>query len=152
MNADDFRALALELPEAIEGEHMKHPDFRVRGKIFASLWSDGRTGNVLLTPEQQASFVDADPDSFQPLNGAWGRQGGTRVVLSVASPARVRSALAAAWRNKAPATLAGQRDAPARRRRSTMLAKPTRAKSAKKKRSSGPKPTRSRRAPRRDDS
>jgi len=105
VNADDFRALALGLPEATEGEHMDHPDFRVRGKIFATLWTDGKTGVVMLTPEQQASFADSDPDAFQPAKGGWGKHGSTQVTLSAAPKARVKAALAAAWRNKAPKTL-----------------------------------------------
>lgn len=105
MKADDFRALALALPEATEGEHMDHPDFRVRGKIFATLWPDGKTAVVMLTPEQQASFADSDPDAFQPAKGGWGRSGSTQVTLSCAPKARVKAALAAAWRNKAPQAL-----------------------------------------------
>ncbi len=59
MTADQFRKLALRLPEALEGEHMGHPDFRVGGKIFATLGPRGDWGMVKLTPEQQAVFVGA---------------------------------------------------------------------------------------------
>ena len=71
MTADDFRKIALSLPEAIESAHMNHPDFRVRGKIFATLgYPDENWAVVKLTPEEQKSFVRADPDVFQPVKGA----------------------------------------------------------------------------------
>jgi hypothetical protein len=105
MKADKFRALALELPETEEGAHMGHPDFRVGGKIFASLGPGEAWGMVRLTPPEQAAFVGADPDAFTPLNGAWGKSGGTKVILQAAKVAPVRKALLAAWRNIAPEQL-----------------------------------------------
>jgi hypothetical protein len=102
MTADQFRTLALSFPEALEQTHMGHPDFRVRGKIFATLGPDASWGMVKLTPEQQASFIRMDPDVFQPASGAWGRRGSTIVHLSDADEASVRQALAIAWRNTAP--------------------------------------------------
>ena len=106
MKADRFRELALALPEAAESAHMDHPDFRVRGKIFATLGPDGTWGMVKLTPAQQADFVRARPEIFERIEGAWGARGATKVRLSSASPAAVRRALAAAWRNTAPKRLA----------------------------------------------
>jgi len=108
MTANDFRAAALELPEAEERAHMGHPDFRVRGKIFATLWPDGKWGMVKLKPEEQTAFMSAKPEIFSPVNGTWGVRGCTRVWLQKASKGIVRLALAAAWRNSAPKRLAEQ--------------------------------------------
>jgi len=110
VTADEFRTLALGLPEATEEEHMGHPDFRVKGKIFATLGPDEEWGMVKLTPEQQASYVRTEPAVFQPFNGAWGRRGCTKVCLAVASDLTVRQALVAAWRNTAPKRLAEEYD------------------------------------------
>ena len=81
MTADEFRSLALSFPEAVESAHMDHPDFRVRGKIFATLGPGEKWGMVKLTPEQQQEFMKADLDVFDPSSGAWGRRpqrGGAR--------------------------------------------------------------------------
>jgi len=75
MTADEFRGLALSLPEAVEGAHVGHPDFRVRGKIFATLEPAEDWGMVKLTADQQALFVRTEPGVFQPVNGGWGRRG-----------------------------------------------------------------------------
>ena len=109
LTPDDFRKMALTFPEAIESAHMGHPDFRVRGKIFATLGYPGNAfGMVKLTPEQQKLFVEAEPKMFAPIEGAWGRQGATRVHLPAAKKTVLRSALAIAWRNTAPKSLAAQ--------------------------------------------
>jgi len=105
MTPDDFRALALQLPEAVEGEHHAHPDFRVGGKVFASIGPDGSWGMVKLTPEEQAERVSALPAMFEPAPGGWGRRGATRVLLARARKPAVRAALFAAWRNTAPPRL-----------------------------------------------
>jgi len=105
VTADDFRALALELPEATENAHMGHPDFRVGGKIFATIWPDDEWGMVKLTPDQQAEFMRAKPAVFQPVKGGWGRRGCTQVRLRLAAAATVWPALMAAWRNTAPKRL-----------------------------------------------
>lgn len=103
----EFRRLALGLPEAAESSHMDHPDFRVRGKIFATLGYPGAGwGVVKLTPEQQQLFVDASPAAFVPVKGAWGARGATGIQLRSATRATVREALRSAWRNTAPKTLA----------------------------------------------
>ena len=107
MTADEFRGLALELPEAVESDHMGHPDFRVRGKIFATIAKpDEGVGMVKLTPEQQAQWVEAEPEVFFPVPGGWGRRGATYVHLAPATAAVVRPALVAAWRNVAPKRVA----------------------------------------------
>jgi hypothetical protein len=110
MTADEFRSLALSFPEASEKAHMGHPDFRVRGKIYATLGPDEAWGMVKLTPDQQALFIRTDPDVFEPASGAWGRRGCTIVRLCDADEATVRQALIAAWRNTAPKRLAQQYD------------------------------------------
>ena len=103
MTRDQFRALALALPETVESEHMGHPDFRVRGKVFATLGPAGaESGMVKLTAEQQAAFMRGEPDVFQPCSGAWGRGGATSVRLGAASAVTLRQAVIAAWRNTAP--------------------------------------------------
>jgi hypothetical protein len=106
MTADDFRNLALSFPEAVEDEHMGHPDFRVRNKIFASLGPDETWGMVKLTPDQQSAFVKTEPSVFKPFNGAWGRRGCTQVTLKSAKKTTVRIALEMAWKNTAPKKLA----------------------------------------------
>jgi hypothetical protein len=106
MTADGFRRLALGMPEASEVGHMGHPDFRVRGKIFATLgYPDANWGMVKLTPEQQEAFVSAEPDVFAPVKGGWGRQGATIVRLRAAKTRSLRVALAVTWRNVAPRKL-----------------------------------------------
>ena len=102
MTPDDFRALALGLPGAVESSHMSHPDFRVGGKIFASLGPDGDWGMVKLTPEEQARIRIEEPDVFAPMAGAWGRRGYTRVRLEGATRDSVREVLFLAWRSTAP--------------------------------------------------
>jgi hypothetical protein len=110
VTADEFRSLALGLPEASEGAHMGHPDFRVRGKIFATLGPDEDWGMVKLTADQQAWFVRTEPDVFKHFSGAWGRRGCTKVCLETAQELTVRQTLIAAWRNTAPKRLAQQYD------------------------------------------
>ena len=108
MTTEDFRRIALSMPEASEGSHMGHPDFRVGGKIFATIRPDEGCGMVKLTPEQQRDFVQDEPAMFAPVKGAWGRQGATDVRLEKASAATVRRAVITAWRNTAPRKVAGR--------------------------------------------
>ncbi len=110
MTADEFRNLALALPETSESSHMSHPDFRVRGKIFATLGPDETWGMVKLTPERQALFVRTEPNVFQPIKGAWGLRGCTCILLEPATEPAVRQALIEAWRYTAPKRLAQQLD------------------------------------------
>jgi hypothetical protein len=112
MTAAEFRALALDLPEATEGAHMGHPDFRVHDKIFATLGPKEAWGMVKLTPDQHAVFVRTEPAVFQPIPGGWGRKGATRVELGPATEPSVRQALVAAWRNTAPKSLVKEMDEP----------------------------------------
>src|SRR5882672_947150 len=102
MTSDEFRKMALEIPTAVERSHMNHPDFRVAGKIFASLGvPDENWGMVKLTPEQQREFIDKAPEVFRPSSGAWGRQGYTNVYLASAKASIVNTALDAAAKNVA---------------------------------------------------
>ena len=105
MTADEFRRMALSLPEALESSHMGHPDFRVHDKIFASLAPDESWGMVRLTPDQQEGFIHAEPEVYRPANGAWGARGATLVTLRTARVRSVREALELAWCNTAPAKL-----------------------------------------------
>ena len=101
--------MALSLPEATERAHMQHPDFRVCGRIFATLgYPHDGWGMVSLNPKQQAMFVDAEPEAFIPVAGAWGRKGATNVNLRAVSKDLLRKALEAAWSNKAPKRLASR--------------------------------------------
>jgi hypothetical protein len=111
MTAAGFRRLALALREADESAHMGHPDFRVGGRIFATLgYPDAGWGMVKLTADQQALFLRVAPDVFAPAKGAWGRRGSSTVHLKNASAALVRDALAAAWGNVAPKRLTAMAD------------------------------------------
>jgi hypothetical protein len=102
MTPGEFRKLALSLPDTEEHAHQHHPDFRVAGKIFATLgYPDADWGMVKLYPAQQQAYVAADPKTFAPVKGAWGLKGATSVHLASANKARVKEALSAAWRNTA---------------------------------------------------
>lgn len=107
MTIAQFRRIALSMPEAVEGSHMGHPDFRVKGKIFATLFpvDDQTMGMVKLKPLQQRQFVKANPGVFTPFKGGWGRQGATQVRLAGATSATLRNAMITAWRNTAPKAL-----------------------------------------------
>jgi hypothetical protein len=108
MTIEEFRKMALEIPKAVELSHMNHPDFRVNGKIFASLGvPDENWGMVKLTPEQQRAFIEKS-EAFKPRTGAWGRQGATNVYLPVAKMSIVGTALKTAAENVA---IKGQRKA-----------------------------------------
>src|SRR5215472_12893111 len=99
MTPDDFRRIALSLEGAEEGSHMGSPDFRVGGRIFATLASQAQGyGNLLLTPEQQAMFVAEAPDIFIPVRGGWGRNGATHMKLATANEDLVNGALQTAWK------------------------------------------------------
>jgi predicted DNA-binding protein (MmcQ/YjbR family) len=98
MTAEEFRAIALSFPETEERSHMNHPDFRVRGKIFATIGPDDTWGMAKLTPAQQQNFLRSEP-SFKPAPGKWGEGGATTITLAAADEGAVRDALTAAWRN-----------------------------------------------------
>lgn len=104
MTTDDFRRIALALPEAEEKSHFGKPDFRVRNRIFASLPPGGHAV-LKLTPEEQAMLASAEPDIFRPVKGGWGRQGWTEMDLSATDEMTLHSACLMAWRNVAPISL-----------------------------------------------
>ena len=100
MTENEFRAAALKVAGAIESAHMNHPDFRVSGKIFASLgYPDDGWGMVKLTPEQQRTFMKEAPEIFVPCAGMWGRYGATSVHLASARKRIVSQALTIAAQN-----------------------------------------------------
>jgi len=109
MTPNEFRKLALSLPETEESAHMNHPDFRVGGKIFATLgYPNTDRGMVKVTPVEQEMLVSAEPSVFTPETGAWGRAGCTRVNLKAAKVTTLRRAMTAAWQLAAPESLAQQ--------------------------------------------
>ena len=99
MNVADFRRIALSLPGAEEASHIGSPDFRVSGKIFATLASQKQGyRNLMLTPAQQAEFVQEQPDVFVPVAGGWGKNGATHVRLSATNEDLLAGALRTAWK------------------------------------------------------
>jgi hypothetical protein len=112
---DDFRAVLLDFEGVEERAHMGHPDFRLQGRIFASLMADGARANVKLAPAEQAALVAEAPRTFTPAAGAWGRQGWTTVQLPVANESAVRGACVLAWQ----AAIAAPPRKPSRRRRAS---------------------------------
>jgi len=99
MTVADFRRLALSLPGAQEGSHMGSADFRVGGRIFATLASQKLGyGNLMLSPELQADFVREAPRVFLPVAGGWGRNGATHIRLAEAHEDLLADALRAAWK------------------------------------------------------
>ena len=101
--AEDFRRLALSFDGAEERAHMNHSDFRVGGKIFATLgYPDQASGMVALLPEQQELAIAAEPDAFAPSAGAWGRGGSTLVRLDAVSADWLERTLEWAWAKRAP--------------------------------------------------
>ena len=94
-----FRRLALALPNAVESSHMGSPDFRVGGRIFATLASQKQGyGNLMLTPELQAEFVADAPEIFLPIPGGWGRTGSTHIILAAADENTLHGALQTAYK------------------------------------------------------
>ena len=99
MNVDDFRRIALSFEGAEESSHMGNPDFRVGGRIFATLSSaDQGYGNLMLTLEQQEAFVEELPKVFVPIAGGWGRMGMTHIRLAAANEDVLAGALRTAWK------------------------------------------------------
>ena len=100
---DDFRRIALSFPGAEERMHMNHPDFRVGGRIFATLsYPDSGHGMVVLEAEQQELAVAAEADAFRPAAGAWGLRGSTVVTLERVSEEWLERTLEWAWQRRAP--------------------------------------------------
>lgn len=99
MTGNDFRRIALSMEGSEEGAHMGHADFRVGGRIFATLSLEEQGyGVLLLNPEQQAGMAADAPEVFSPVPGGWGRNGSTRVLLAKVTPDVLEDALRTAWR------------------------------------------------------
>ena len=99
MTVDDFRRIALSLEGAEESSHAGSPDFRVGGRIFATLASARQGyGNLMLTPKQQSAFVNELPEIFLPIKGGWGRMGMTHIKLAIATEDILAGAVRAAWK------------------------------------------------------
>ena len=99
MKPSDFRRIALSLETAEEGSHMGAADFRVGGRIFATLAAEDKGyGNLMLTPELQAQFVQELPEVFLPIPGGWGRMGSTHIRLATANEDVLTGALRTAWK------------------------------------------------------
>ena len=106
MTPAQFRKLALSFPEVSESAHMNHPDFRVGGKIFATLgYPDAEHGMVILPIDEQTRFISLHPKAFAPAKGAWGKQGSTSVSLDAVDRTTLRRAMEMAWRKRAPKDL-----------------------------------------------
>ncbi len=98
VNPDTFRHIALSFAEAEERAHQQHPDFRVKGKIFATLgYPDPGFGMVKLTPDEQRAYMKIEPEAFEPAPGAWGAKGSTLVKLAKVKKATLHDALESAW-------------------------------------------------------
>jgi len=102
MTAAQFREIALSFPEAVEAAHMGHPDFRVGGKVFATLGypNQGR-GVLVLSPEEQQELISKHPKMFEPVTGGWGRCGSTQVLLTQITRPVLETAMRKAWQRKA---------------------------------------------------
>jgi hypothetical protein len=125
MNAQDFRRLALHLEGAEEGSHMGAADFRVGGRIFATLASVKQGyGNLMLSPEQQAAFVEDQPDLFLPVGGGWGRMGATHIRLALANEDALAGALRTAWKLRVEKNGKAGKSKPASSPRSKKRTKP----------------------------
>jgi hypothetical protein len=110
MTIEDFRRIALTLEGAEESSHMGSPDFRVGGRIFATLAAQSQGyGNLVLTPELQAEFVEEQPAIFVPVKGGWGRMGVTHIALAEADEGLLKGALRAAWKLRVEANKKSRR-------------------------------------------
>lgn len=119
MTAAEFRRAALSLPGATEGTHMGHPDFRVAGKIFATLgYPTQRFATIMVSPLDQDLLLQSHPTVFARAAGAWGQSGSTTVLLRTAPRRAVSLALESAWKKRAPSQLVpGRRGATSGKRR-----------------------------------
>jgi YjbR protein len=127
MNIKDFRRMALSMEGAEESSHMGNPDFRVDGRIFATLaHAKLGYGNLMLAPEQQAAFVAELPKVFIPVKGGWGRMGATHIVLSAANEDVLDGALRAAWQRRVEKNQKSGKKSSSVAKRKAKAKKPTR--------------------------
>ncbi|RCW87524.1 MmcQ/YjbR family DNA-binding protein [Phyllobacterium bourgognense] len=108
MSLEEFAEMALSFPETIQASHFNTTDFRVNGKIFATLRPEKLRGVLLLTREDQSLFRETSKDMFEPVPGRWGENGSTYVVLDRADPEAVRHAMAIAWKRAAPKSVSAR--------------------------------------------
>lgn len=102
MTPDEFREIALSMPGAVESAHMRHPDFRANGRIFATLsYPDAQSAMVKLAPADQRRLIEDHPQVYYRAKGAWGLEGCTMVHLDLAQPDLISQALELAWQNNA---------------------------------------------------
>jgi hypothetical protein len=98
MDAEDFRQMALSFDGAEEGSHMGAADFRVGGRIFATLAMQHLGyGNLMLSPALQQALIALAPDVFLPIPGGWGKMGCTHIRLADASVQQMLKGLELAW-------------------------------------------------------
>lgn len=109
MTAEDFRRIALSMPEATAAAHQGHPEFRIAGKIFANLSLEEEGYGVLFLDEnQQSELLKTAPEIFSPLPGGLGRKGSTRVLLASITQKTLEEAMRSAWKKRAPKELIGR--------------------------------------------
>jgi hypothetical protein len=126
LTPNQFRRIALGLPDAVEGEHMAHPDFRANGRIFATIHPDARQGMVKLTPDQQREFITSNPTMFVAAAGAWGRSGCTMVQFAAADHDTVGEAMTLAWQGTNTAKKPANKPARGKRVRTPSAGRPRR--------------------------
>lgn len=110
VTVDVFKQIALSFPKAMEKPHFDRTGFRVdapKGKMFATLLSDGSSANLMLSREEQDMLCAAEPSMFFPVPNKWGENGATTLTLAAADETTTRSALQMAWNRAAPAKLKG---------------------------------------------
>jgi hypothetical protein len=108
MSLEEFAEMALSFPETIQASHFNTTDFRVNGKIFATLRPEKLRGVLLLTREDQSLLCETSRDMFEPVPGRWGEKGSTYVVLDSADPGAVRHAMAIAWKRAGPKSVSAR--------------------------------------------
>ncbi len=129
MTAEDFRRIALSFPGAEEGSHMGAVDFRVGGRIFATLASVAQGyGNLMLTPDHQQAFVEEQPGVFLSIHGGWGRSGATHICLAQATEDVLHGALQTAWKLRVEKNQKTGKSRPPARRAATAKPKSARGK------------------------
>jgi YjbR len=117
MNIQDFRRIALSLEGAEESSHMGNPDFCVGGRIFATLAAAKLGyGNIMITPDQQAAFVEELPEVFIPVKGGWGRNGATHIRLDLANEDLLTGALKTAWKLRLDLNAKTKKKSPAKKK------------------------------------
>ena len=94
---ETFRTMALSFPGAEEKPHFHLTSFRVKGKIFATLWLKENRAMLKLTPVDQSVFCSYNPEIFFPVPGGWGKKGATFVELKKVRKDIFKDALTTAY-------------------------------------------------------